>query len=188
MLRGGSELTIAGNGVGEPMNVGHILCIESLSFFSAPVLTDDGFLGWARAIGYDEECLDINLGAPQQANLGDGNGTLNQTAEFRASFNLPIIGTCLEGLTGGGHFRYWRQDGPLANTGALFLAVSQEEGLLTGQTIAPDGYNVGRDAFVAAASGSVSSGGITYTTIAQNITCLLLAGSSGINQGRSKSH
>ncbi|EIN11368.1 hypothetical protein PUNSTDRAFT_98456 [Punctularia strigosozonata HHB-11173 SS5] len=177
----GSELTIAGSDGGEPLNV-----IVS-AFSSASVLTDDGFRDWVGAIGFDLECLDISLGAPQQANLGDGNGALNQIAQFQENFGIPIVGSCLESVTGGVHFSYWRQNGPsllgLANTGALFLAVSQEESLLGLHTIAPDGYNAGRNAFVAAAVGSVSSGGVTYTTTALNVTGLLLPGSLGISQG-----
>ena len=51
------------------------------------------------------ECLGFHLGDPQTANLGDGNGSLNQTIEFRQSFGNDIFGTCLESLLGGNHFR-----------------------------------------------------------------------------------
>ena len=52
-----------------------------------------------------KECLGLHLGAPQTANLGDGNGSLNQTIEFREDFGNDFLGTCLESLLGGNHFR-----------------------------------------------------------------------------------
>ena len=52
-----------------------------------------------------EECFDIHLGAPQSANLGDGNGWVNQTIELRQDFGSAALGTCLETLVGGNHFR-----------------------------------------------------------------------------------
>lgn len=68
------------------------------------------------------ECLGIHLGAPQSANLGDGNGFVNQTVELREDFGDPILGTCEESLIGGNHLRVFRQNGSEANSGALFLA------------------------------------------------------------------
>lgn len=76
----------AGTDVGEPLNI----IISGLS--SPEVLTYDGFYNYAQAIGLcvfnhhtnssnidagtlntsSEECLDIHLGGPQSANLGDG--------------------------------------------------------------------------------------------------------------------
>jgi hypothetical protein len=104
---------------------------------STEVLTDDGFLDFAKAIGLcvtrqfvyrlltgvarsSTECLGIHLGDPQTANLGDGNGNVAQTMELRE--NLQIGGTCAESLVGGNHFRMFRQNGSEHNTGALFLA------------------------------------------------------------------
>lgn len=52
------------------------------------------------------ECFGIHLGAPQSANLGDGNGFVNQTVELRQDFGSSSVGTCLESLVGGNHFRY----------------------------------------------------------------------------------
>lgn len=40
------------------------------------------------------------------ADLGDGNGQVNQTIELREDFRDPILGTCEESITGGNHFRY----------------------------------------------------------------------------------
>ena len=51
------------------------------------------------------ECLGIHLGDPQSANLGDGNGWVNQTVELRQDYGESTVGTCLESLTGGNHFR-----------------------------------------------------------------------------------
>ncbi|KIJ39931.1 hypothetical protein M422DRAFT_60668 [Sphaerobolus stellatus SS14] len=173
---GGSQLDDAGNGLGEPLNV----IISGLS--SPKVLTDDGILNWARSVNFSTECLGIHLGAPQQANLGDGNGAVNQTLEIRQDFGNANLGTCLESLEGGNHFRYWRQNGTMANTGALFLAVSQEENVAESHTIAPNGYDVGR--LVAAATASQTSfGGVNYSTTNQTITGLLPVGSQGVNHG-----
>ena len=68
------------------------------------------------------ECFGAHLGDPQSANLGDGNGYVNQTFELRQDYGNPDIGTCWESLVGGNHLRLFRQNGPSANTGALFLA------------------------------------------------------------------
>ncbi|TFK75297.1 hypothetical protein BDN72DRAFT_758012 [Pluteus cervinus] len=173
---GGSLLDNAGDGFGEPLNV----IISGLS--SPDVLTDDGIINFARAIGFSKECLGIHLGAPQSANLGDGNGFVNQTIELREDFGNALLGTCLESLIGGNHFRVYRQNGTLADTGALFLAVSKEEDIEEQHTIVPDGYDIGRDLLAANAvnDGSTTSfGGVTYYTTAENITGLLPAGAAG---------
>jgi len=39
------------------------------------------------------------------ANLGDGNGPVNQTTELRQDFWNPELGTCEESLIGGNHLR-----------------------------------------------------------------------------------
>ncbi|KAI0087931.1 hypothetical protein BDY19DRAFT_951087 [Irpex rosettiformis] len=174
---GGSWLDNAGSGGGEPLNV----VISGLS--SPSVLTDDGIINFAQAVGFSTECLGIHLGDPQSANLGDGNGAVNQTVEIRQDFGNTGIGTCEESLVGGNHFRVFRQNGPLADTGALFLAVSQEENVFEGHTIAPNGYNLGRDALVDAATGTTSHGGVTYSTTSQTLTGVMPAGSNGVNHG-----
>ena len=102
-----------------------------ISGYSSPdVLTDDGIVNYARAIGLlvlfssdaaqlqltvishpnislrsSTECLGIHLGDPQSANLGDGNGWVNQTAELREDYGHSHVGTCLESAIGGNHFR-----------------------------------------------------------------------------------
>lgn len=165
-----------GNG-GEPMNV----IVSGLS--SPDVLTDDGIVNFARAIGFSTECFGLHGGGAQSANLGDGNGAVNQTLELREDYDDAGVGTCLESLIGGNHFRVFRQNGALANTGALFLAVSQEEDLAHHHTISEDGYNVGRDKLVAAAVGDTSFGDVSYSTTAANVTGLLPTGADGINHG-----
>jgi len=165
----------AGNTLGEPLNV-------IISGTSSPeVLTDVGILQYAQAIGFSTECLDLHLGAPQHADLGDGNGPQPQLMELREDYGNPSIGTCIEELIGGNHFRVWRQNGTSANTGALFLAVSSELGLLQNHTIAADGYNRGRDLLVTEAIGQKSFNGTTYITTAQNLTGIMPAGSVGVN-------
>jgi len=174
---GGSMLDNAGGGLGEPLNV----IISGLS--SPDVLTNDGIINFARAIGFSTECLGIHLGGPQSANLGDGNGFVNQTMELRQDYGSSTVGTCLESLIGGNHFRVYRQNGSEADSGALFLAVSKEEDVEEGHTIVPDGYNIGRDLMSAAAQGSTSFDGVSYSTVAENITGLLAPGSAGVNHG-----
>ncbi|KAH9049242.1 hypothetical protein EDB83DRAFT_2522788 [Lactarius deliciosus] len=183
-LAGGSLLDRATPTLGEPLNVNIFphwfsrpLMTDSV-FLSPGVLSDAGFLNFVNAIGFATECLGIHLGDPQAANLGDGHGYVNQTVELREDFGNVPVGSCLESLAGGNHLRLFRQNGPAANTGALFLAVSQEENVLEGHTISPDGYDIGRDKFVQGALGA--SG---FHTVAQNITGLLAPGSTGINHG-----
>jgi len=178
-LHGGSLLDCAPNtgGLGEPLNV-------IISGLSSPwVLADGGFVHFANAIGFGCECFDAHLGAPQSADLGDGNCHVNQTLELRQDYGNPEIGTCWESLAGGNHLRLFRQNGPKANTGALFLAVSEEENLHCGHTIAKNGYDVGRDKFVCAALGLKKYRGVKYHTVAENITGLLPSGCKGVNHG-----
>lgn len=52
--------------------------------------------------------------------------TVNQTAVIRWDYGNVELGTCQETIEGGNHFRYWIQNGPDANTGAIFMAVSYE--------------------------------------------------------------
>ncbi|TDL22603.1 hypothetical protein BD410DRAFT_770158 [Rickenella mellea] len=174
---GGSMLNNAGGGLGEPLNV----IISGLS--SPNVLTNGGILNYARSLGFSNECFNVHLGDPQSANLGDGNGPVNQTIELRQDFGDAAFGTCFESLIGGNHFRVYRQNGPKANTGALFLAVSHEEDVSQHHTISlPDGYDNGRDLLVAAATaGDTFFDGALYNAVAQNVTGLLPVGAVGIN-------
>lgn len=93
------------------------------------------------------------MGNRHEADLGDGLGwraeqvLVRQT--FRTSLEIPLWGTtCWESLAGGNHFRAWRQNGSFANSGAWFLAVSQEMSGRAHHMIVGDGYNLGRDLLV----------------------------------------
>ncbi|KAJ7347110.1 hypothetical protein DFH08DRAFT_914928 [Mycena albidolilacea] len=166
-------------GLGEPLNV--VISAQS----SPEVLALDGFLQYAQTIGFDVECLGLHLGNPQSANLGDGRGDVNETEVLRSSLGIPGVGTCLESLEGGNHFRVF----PQAGTGALFLAVSKEEDVTESHNIVPDGYNIGRDLLVAGAVGKKTGFDFkkfkftTYNTVATNLTGLIAPGSDGINHG-----
>ncbi|KAG0151798.1 hypothetical protein CROQUDRAFT_650853 [Cronartium quercuum f. sp. fusiforme G11] len=165
-------------GLGEPLNV-------IISAHSSPeVLTDAGIENFAKAIGFSQECLGFHRGGLQQANLGDGNGWVNETKEFRQDFGDPVLGSCLESLVGGNHFRFWRQNGSKAPSGALFLAVSQEDDLDNAHTISLDGYNLGRDRLVANATRNTPSfQNRKYTTEVEYVEGMLPAGNSGVNHG-----
>jgi len=176
-LGGGSMLINAQDGYGEPMNV-------IISGKSSPgVLTEDGLLNYARAIGFSEECFGIHIGTPFTANLGDGNGWMNQTIELRQDYGDAGAGTCLESLIGGNHFRVYQQNGKSADSGAMFFAVSKEKPVAEHHDVVPDGYNIGRDSLVAGAVGKTAFGGLRYDTHAENVTGLLAPGSQGINHG-----
>ncbi|KAL0955991.1 hypothetical protein HGRIS_002168 [Hohenbuehelia grisea] len=174
---GGGSLLDKSSGLGEPLNV--IISGKS----SPEVLTQKGFLQFAQAIGFQQECLGLHQGAAQTANLGDGRGDVPELAVIRQDFNLPGLGTCIESLVGGNHFRIFPQTGPNANSGALFLAVSREADLAHHHTIAKNGYNLGRDGLVASALHPHRIHGRTYSTTVTEIQGLLTAGANGINHG-----
>ena len=189
------------------------------------------------------ECLGAHLGDPQAANLGDGNGWVNQTLELRQDYGNPDIGTCWESLVGGNHLRLFRQNGPSANSGALFLAfvcyiapaalfattnrmeavfprkkwsllnMAQATGsgtdrfcvyrtsatatillrtviILAGEytpasCTRSDGGTASRcsDRFASDALGVKTYQGVTFNTVAENLTGLLPPGSTGVNHG-----
>ena len=99
--------------------------------------------------------------------------------------------------------RVYRQNGPSANSGALFLASSKEMNLLKHHTIVPDGYNINRwvdvswlrqvfteprpvsDAIASAAIGKTSYKGVTYFTRVRDVMGLLEPGVKGVNHGKS---
>jgi len=176
-LGGGDWLDSAAPPLGEPLNV----IVSGLS--SPQVLTDDGFLNWAQSLGFSFTCLGIQLGGPQSANLGDGNGFVNQTTELREDFGDALLGTCLESLIGGNHLRMFRQNGPDANTGALFLAVSREDNLADNHDIIPNGYNIGRDELAGNATLNPSFGGVDYSNTVVRLANEMPSGSAGVNHG-----
>ncbi|GAA5886074.1 hypothetical protein JCM6882_004254 [Rhodosporidiobolus microsporus] len=169
---GGNWLTLAHNtypaGLGEPLNI--VVSAES----DPLIMTDEGFFDWAESLQYGRECLGQSDGEKQSANLGDGKGQINQTILLRYNYGDPYIGTCWETINGGGHFRIWRQNGSEANSGAWFLAASEEMNLSMNHMIVDNGYDLGRDAVV---SYAVQSGGTkspltnrTFTTESRNAT------------------
>lgn len=135
--------------IGEPLNV--IISARS----DREILSESGFVDYARYIGFSDECLGLHMGMRHKANLGDGLGwreeQLLARQTFRTSLEIPLWGTtCWESLAGGNHFRAWRQN----TTGAWFLAASQELSGRARHMIVEDGYNLGRDSLVAKALSS----------------------------------
>ncbi|KAH9931660.1 uncharacterized protein BXZ73DRAFT_101570 [Epithele typhae] len=196
---GGSMLAIAPNtgGLGEPLNV--IVSGHS----DEAVLVDQeigrGFRSYMVAVGFASECLGQHSGNPQTANLGDGDGMQNETAVLRYHYGDPVLGTCKESIQGGNHFRYWAQEGAERNSGAYFLATSEEKSINFGHDIVFNGYNVGRDWLVGNATaqssviptlnltngttyaGSISYNNYTYYTEAIYLSGILQNSSNGVN-------
>ncbi|TFY75218.1 hypothetical protein EWM64_g8794 [Hericium alpestre] len=123
---------------GEPLNV--IISGRSDPF----ILTEDGFERYAKSIGYSEECLGLHYGNLHEADLGDGEGRRLEMYLVR-QYYFPIWGTCWESFAGGHHFRAWKQNGTVANSGAWFIAASKEEHSRKHHKITVNGYNDGRD-------------------------------------------
>ncbi|BGP16408.1 hypothetical protein JCM10213_004036 [Rhodosporidiobolus nylandii] len=167
---GGSWLTLARNtypaGLGEPINV--VISAES----DGLLMTDEGFFDYAESLEYSGEFLGQTGGERQAANLGDGQGEINQTTLLRYNYGDPAWGTGWETINGGSHFRVWRQNGTQANSGAWFLAASVEQNLTLQHGIVDDGYDRGRDEVVrvALASGGTKSPltNRTFTTEVRN--------------------
>ncbi|KAJ7490588.1 hypothetical protein FB451DRAFT_622396 [Mycena latifolia] len=198
---GGDMLTIAPNtgGLGEPLNI----IVAGTSSPAVLIDTEDngGFRNFFLSIGFAGECLGQHQGDPQQANLGDGNGFLNETGELRWDYGDPSLGTCQETIKGGNHFRYWPQHGASANSSAWFLATSYEMPIAQGHNIIVDGYNLGRDWLVgnitqsaintsaltntSTFSGTTSYGGYTYATAISYVSGLLANSSAGVNHADS---
>jgi hypothetical protein len=93
----------------------------------------------------------------------------NLLGEFRwcaPRFHISFARIGTDSPTGGHHFRAWKQNGTLANSGAWFIgyvlrfrwdardlklarhSASKEEPTAKKHMIVPDGYNIGRDWFV----------------------------------------
>ncbi|GAA5850483.1 hypothetical protein JCM8547_001888 [Rhodosporidiobolus lusitaniae] len=166
---GGDWLTLARNtypaGLGEPINV--VISAES----DPLLMTDDGFFDYSESLLFSHECLGQSDGERQAANLGDGNGEINQTTLLRYNYNDPYLGTCYETINGGSHYRVWRQNGTQANSGAWFLAASVEMNLTMQHMIVDNGYDRGRDELVAYATASETKSPLTnrtFTTTARN--------------------
>ncbi|KAK4047815.1 hypothetical protein OIV83_005158 [Microbotryomycetes sp. JL201] len=167
--------------LGEPLNV----VISALSDQSV-IKDKHGLEDWLSSIFYGRQCLGLHMGKKQQANLGDGNGFIEQAGLLRWTFGLPShAGTCWESLAGGSHIRYWFQNGPLARGGAVFFAASDEKDAIGSHQIISNGYDIARDKIVDLAlrpEGTVSPlSGTTYTATAQYLDGFLPEGSAGIN-------
>ncbi|GAA5896021.1 hypothetical protein JCM8208_007508 [Rhodotorula glutinis] len=162
---GGKWLTLARNadGKGEPLNA--VVILDGGA-------NDDLFDDWSLSINFGSylldsqgvgsyvgECLGQSDGARQAANLGDGNGMHNQSDLLRENFQDVTYGVCRESSTGGFHYRWWIQNGSAADSGAYFLAASEEASLAENHMILPNGYDLGRDEVVrrATVSGGTKS-------------------------------
>ncbi|KAI0253073.1 hypothetical protein BJV78DRAFT_237461 [Lactifluus subvellereus] len=83
----------------------------------------------------------------------------------------------LGGLRRGQSFLVFRRDGPNANSGALFLTVS-EDNVCDGYTISRNCYNLGRDGFEEGTPG-LKYRGVKYKTTVQSISGMILPISMG---------
>ncbi|EGN94039.1 hypothetical protein SERLA73DRAFT_189200 [Serpula lacrymans var. lacrymans S7.3] len=202
---GGSLLTaVVGTyppGQGEPINA--IISAYSDSAVLQSTASNGGLINYYQSFGFSTECLGQHAGNNQGANLGDGNGYLNQTAVIRWDYGDPTLGTCEETIEGGNHVRYWIQDGSQADSGAIFMAVSYEMPIAEQHNIVPNGYNLGRDWLVGNAtsqsqiiptlndtnsstySGQTAFNGYTYSTSVKYVSGLLPNTSYGINHNGS---
>lgn len=161
---------------GEPLNV----IITALS--DPYIITDEGFKEYTKSIGYSEECLGIHLGNKHDADLGDGDEKKAQQFLARQHY-FPVMGTCWESFAGGHHFRAWKQNGTLADSGAWFIGASKEEPTAKKHMIVPNGYNIGRDRFVEKATAGSYSRGMWWKADVEWREGLLEPGKHGINHG-----
>jgi len=180
---------------GEPLNV--IIAGNSDPAVLVDSQDNGGFRNFFLSVGFAGECLGQHEGAPQTADLGDGNGFLNETNELRWDYTDPTLGTCEETVKGGNHFRYWTQNGKSADSGAIFLATSYEMPIAEGHNIVVNGYNLGRDWLIgnitkspidtasltntSTFTGTTSYGGFVYSAAISYVSGLLANSSVGVN-------
>ncbi|KZV73206.1 hypothetical protein PENSPDRAFT_551212, partial [Peniophora sp. CONT] len=196
---GGRWLDIVPNSgeQGEPLNV--VILATSDAAVLVEQQNDGGLINYFQSIGFANECLGQHEGSHQQANLGDGNGALNESAVIRYDYGDPVLGTCKESIQGGNHFRYWIQNGDKANTGAVFMATSYENPATDNHSVIKNGYNLGRDWLVGNAtkqssviptlnvtnqtsfSGQTTMNGYVYQTSVQYTSGLLANSSNQVN-------
>lgn len=175
-LNGGRLLDFATRRLGEPMNV-------IISALSDPyILTEEGFITYSKSIGFAEECMGLHYGHRHEADLGDGLGRKQEHLLLRQLY-IPIFGTCWESLRGGQHFRAWRQNGTLADSGAWFLGASKEKDSSKNHKIDEDGYNVGRDFVVERAIAGSHWRGMWWKAEVEWQEGLLQKGRRGVNHG-----
>ncbi|KIM40923.1 hypothetical protein M413DRAFT_445701 [Hebeloma cylindrosporum] len=175
-MNGGRFLDYTNKKYGEPLNI-------IISALSDPfIMTDAGFRLYTKSIGYSEECLGLHIGDLHDANLGDGDG--RKSEQFLArQYYFPVWGTCWESLAGGHHFRAWKQDGPLANSGAWFIGASKEYDSSKRHKIVPNGYNLGRDWLVDRAVEGSRWKGMWWKAEVEWRTDLIESGKKGVNHG-----
>ncbi|KAJ3747556.1 hypothetical protein DFH05DRAFT_820722 [Lentinula detonsa] len=179
-ILGGQLLDFTTRHKGEPLNV-------IISGRSDPyVLSESGFSTYAKSLGFSSECFGLHYGNIHQANLGDGNERQDEQLLARQYYFTrpggPVLGTCWESLAGGNHFRAWKQNGTMADSGAWFLGVSKEEHSGKHHMIIPDGYNIGRDFLVAQAVSSPTHwNSIWWQTEVEWVEGLLEPGNDGVN-------
>ncbi|KAF5370792.1 hypothetical protein D9758_002018 [Tetrapyrgos nigripes] len=194
---GGSMLTTVPDtsppGQQEPLN----MIISGNSGSDVLQDTTEGLRNYFFSLSFSGECLGQHLGNHQQVDLGDGKGSVNETAVMRYNYGNPDFGSCTQSQKGGNHFRYWVQDGPSMNSGAVFMAVSYEKSQQEGHDIVANGYNLGRDYVVgnitgstiptssltssSTFSGTTSFKGYTYSSTISYVSGLLPNTSQGIN-------
>jgi len=202
---GGSLLTLVNGtyplGQGEPLNV--FISGKSDGRVLVNGETHGGLINYFLSLGFSNECLGQHSGAPQQANLGDGNGYVDETSEIRWNYGDAQLGACKETVEGGTHFRYWFQNGPQGNSGAIIIAASDELPLPQGHDIVVNGYNLGRDRIIGNISkteiptsdlmngstffGTTSWANYTYKSYITYVSGLLENTSYGINHNLSVS-
>ncbi|KDE09467.1 hypothetical protein MVLG_00369 [Microbotryum lychnidis-dioicae p1A1 Lamole] len=174
--RGGRLLNRVNDWNGEPLNI--IISARS----SPDVLRESGLIAYSKSLGLRKECLDMHGGGAQYADLGDGGGFQPELFVLRQS-DWPFVGSCVETVVGGNHFRAWKQNGTQANSGAWFLSASKEMDIRGRHKIIPDGYNIGRDLIVAKAIAGTRYRRRIWTAEVEWIEGLLEPGSEGVNHG-----
>ncbi|KZT27430.1 hypothetical protein NEOLEDRAFT_1130990 [Neolentinus lepideus HHB14362 ss-1] len=175
-MNGGRMLDWATPKHGEPLNV-------IISAFSDPfIMTEAGFHIYAKSLGFSEECMGLHYGFIHEADLGDGDGRKGEQFLARQTY-FPVWGTCWESVAGGNHFRTWKQNGTLANSGAWFMAVSKEEHSGKHHTIVADGYNIGRDLLVERAAAGSRWNGMWWQAEVEWKEGLLEPGKHHVNHG-----
>ncbi|TCD68519.1 hypothetical protein EIP91_010575 [Steccherinum ochraceum] len=175
-LNGGRFLDFTTKRLGEPLNV----IISSLS--DPYVLTETGLHSYAKSIGFSEECFGMHYGHLHEADLGDGLGRKPEVYLARQHY-VPVFGTCWESVRGGQHFRAWKQNGTIANSGAWFLGASKEKDSSRNHKITEDGYNLGRDFVVERATAGSRWKGVWWKAEVQWHDGLLQKGRRGVNHG-----
>jgi len=173
-INGGRQLDFTTKTQGEPLNV--IISAQSDPY----ILTEPGFKMYSKSIGFSGECLGLHYGHIHDADLGDGDGRKPEQYLAR-QYYFPIWGTCWESLAGGNHFRAWKQNGTLANSGAWFLGVSKEMDSQKHHDIVPNGWNLGRDWLVDKATAGSRWQGRWWKAQVEFHKGLLKPGKEGIN-------